>query len=149
MTKQPALENLPFNHTGFNACLGEHKLMAVRCMDCGIIILPPRPLCPQCYGTRIEWAALSGKGVLAGFTTIAVGLPAMIAEGYNRDKPYCSGIVQLEEGPSISGQLIDIDCAHPEQIQVGMAVQAAYIERGIGANHQVFLAFTPEIPGVK
>lgn len=140
----PAGEGLfPFNHTGFAAYLRQHKLMAARCMRCGTLHLPPRELCPRCYATAMEWVELSGAGELAGFTSISVGLPEMQAQGYDREHPYCSGVVRLAEGPAISGQLVHVDCAHPETIRIGMPVQAAYLERGAGDSPQVYLTFEP------
>jgi scaffold protein (connect acetoacetyl-CoA thiolase and HMG-CoA synthase) len=135
------VEQLPFNHTGFRAFLSQHKLMGSRCAQCGEIFLPPRPLCPHCYGTQMEWIELSGAGELAGFTTIYVGLPAMAAQGFDRQHPYCTGVIRLAEGPLISGQLIDVDCAHPEDIRVGLPVQAAYIEHRDSQEKNVNLAF--------
>ena len=88
-----------FNHTGFYAYLAEHRLMGARCTCCNRLYLPPRALCSNCYCAEMDWIEFSGTGELAGFSTIHVGLPAMIAMGYNREKPYCSGVVRLSEGP--------------------------------------------------
>ena len=129
----------PFNHTGFNAYLAEHKLMGTRCTLCSRIFLPPRELCPQCYTTEMEWIELSGEGELASYTTIHVGLPAMVAEGYSRERPYCAGVVRLAEGPSISGQIVGKDDTCPEDIAIGMPLRAVYLTRG--PEQQVILAF--------
>ena len=141
MVDQPETSPLPFNHTGFATYLRQHRLMAARCMRCGLINLPPRELCPRCYAAQMEWLELSGAGELVGFTSIAVGLPEMAAEGYDREHPYCTGVVRLAEGPAISARLIHVDCAHPERIQIGMPLQAAFIKRGEGDQAQVILAF--------
>lgn len=139
----PEAVHIPFNDAGFTTLLREHRLMAARCTGCGNLYLPPREMCPRCNIAQMEWAALSGMGELIGFTSIAVGLPEMTAEGYNREHPYCVGVVRLAEGPSISGQLIHIDCDHPETIHIGLSVKAAFIERGTGEAAQVRLAFEP------
>lgn len=135
------MEQRPFNHIGFSEYLGERKLMGSRCKECGAVYLPPRALCTHCYSTEMEWYEFSGAGELAGFTTIYVAPTQMLAEGFNRDNPYCSGVVRLVEGPAISGQLLGLDCAHPEQIQIGAPLQAAFIERGSGENRRYYLAF--------
>lgn len=141
MVDQPETTPLPFNATGFATYLRQHRLMAARCRHCGLINLPPRELCPRCYAAQMEWLELSGLGELAGFTSIAVGLPELTAEGYDRQHPYCSGVVRLAEGPAISARLILADCAHPETIHIGMPLRAAFIKHGEGEQAQVTLAF--------
>ncbi len=132
-----------FNHSSFRAYLAEHKLMAAHCTACGDLFLPPRPLCSHCYSRQMEWVELSGEGQLATFTAISVGLPALTALGYNRQHPYCTGIVRLAEGPLISGRLLDFDYANPAQIQIGTPVQAAFIDPPAGSDLPVSLAFRP------
>ena len=139
-------EARPLNHTGFNLYLSEHQLMGARCADCGKVFLPPRSLCSACYSAQLNWEELSGEGELIGYTTVYVGLPALAAEGYSRDDPYCTGIVRLKEGPAVPGFILGFDCAHPEAIQVGMPVQAAFIEKGAGAQRSVALAFRRRKP---
>jgi len=129
----------PFNHIGFNAYLVEHRLMGVRCTCCDSIFLPPRELCPNCYNAEMEWMQMSGVGELIGFSAIHIGLPAMIAAGYNRERPYCSGIVRLSEGPTISGLIVGENDSCPEEIAVGLRLQAAFV--GLSPDGQVVLAF--------
>ena len=115
--------------------------MAARCRACGEVCLPPRALCPNCYHSSMEWTELSGEGVLAGFTFISVGLPVMAQAGFTREKPYCTGVIQLKEGLSICAQVIGYDPAHPETIRVGLPLRAAFI-RSENAD-RVVLAFEP------
>jgi uncharacterized OB-fold protein len=65
----------------------------------------------------------------------------MIAAGYGRDNPYCSGIVTLENGLSISAQILGLDVSRPQTIKIGTPLQAGYIERGEGEERQTFLVF--------
>ena len=48
----------------------------------------------------------------------------MIAEGYGRDNPYCSGVVELDEEPRLAGRIEGVDTTHPENIRIGTRVQA-------------------------
>ena len=139
-------EDRLFNHTGYNAYLSEHQLMAARCAECGTLYLPPRTLCIMCYSTRMGWVPLSGEGRLTGFTTVFIGLPAMAAEGYGREKPYCSGIVRLAEGPAICAQILGVDASDPTGARIGMPLRAVFIERASSpaGQPQVFLAFKPQ-----
>jgi uncharacterized protein len=123
------MQQLPFNHIGFQSHLDEGRLMGARCTNCGMLHVPPRELCTRCFHTQMEWETLSGAGQLVGFTVIHIGLSAMVAEGYDQEHPYCSGVVKLAEGPGISGQIIGVDSHHPETIQVGMPLRAIFVTR--------------------
>lgn len=124
------MNEMPFTAASFDKFCSEKKLMASRCKKCGTIWLPPRPLCIKCRSNEMEWVELGGKGKLVAFTVIGVGPPTMINEGYNRDHPYCSGVVELEEGPRISTQIIGVDVTKPESIKIGTPLTADFIERG-------------------
>lgn len=132
-----------FTQADFAARLAEHRLMAARCQACGALYLPPRPLCPDCYGADMAWEALSGQGTLAAFTTVYIAPTAMIEAGYGRDNPYVTGIVQLAEGPSISAQMLGVDARQPDQIAIGAPLRAVFVERGQGEAQRTFLAFEP------
>ena len=115
--------------------------MGSRCQSCGALHLPPRPLCPACYSEEMEWEQVSGKGKLVAFTSIHIAPTAMIEAGYGRDNPYCTGIVQLDRGPAISAQILDVEPARPEEIEIGMPLRVTYIERGEGEGQRTYLAF--------
>jgi uncharacterized OB-fold protein len=68
----------------------------------------------------------------------------MIEAGYRRDKPYCTGIVQLDGGPAISAQIVGVDPTKPESIRVGMPVKLAFVQRGEGDGAPTHLAFEPD-----
>jgi uncharacterized OB-fold protein len=124
------MSDMPFTATSFDKYCAEKKPMATRCKDCGKVELPPRPICTACNSHNIEWIELKGKGKLVSFTVIGVGPWTMISEGYDRNNPYCSGIVELEEGPRISTQILGVDVASPGNIKVGTPVTADFVERG-------------------
>lgn len=131
--------------TAYYEFLKKHQLMGSRCPKCGGIFAPPRPFCPDCRDaapqTAMEWVGLSGEGTLMSYSVIAIAPTAMIEAGYGRENPYCSGVVQLVEGPRISAQILGVDVAHPETIAVGAPVKVAFVERGEGDARKTFLAF--------
>ena len=47
----------------------------------------------------------------------------MAEEGFGRDKPYCSGIVTLDEGPRISARILNVDASNPESIESGQDLE--------------------------
>ncbi len=131
----------PFSAFSFRQFLSERKLMASRCTDCGALYLPPRAICPACHASAMTWAETSGRGRLAAFTVIYVAPNAMIRQGFGRENPYVSGIVELEEGVKISARIVGVDAAHPETIRVGAPVQVHFIQSGEGETKTTDLAF--------
>jgi uncharacterized OB-fold protein len=103
--------------------------------------MPPRALCPACHNEEMAWEEMSGDGKLLAFTSVHIGPTAMIEAGYDRKKPYCTGIVQLAEGPAISAQILGVDASHPEEIAIGTAVRVAFVQRGEGDAQRTILAF--------
>lgn len=130
-----------FSKASFQNYLNEHKLMGVRCQSCHALFLPPRPMCANCHGDDMSWEEVSQEGELAAFTVIHIAPTAMIEAGYGRDNPYCSGIVKLTEGPSISAQILGVDVSHPETIKIGTPLKVKFLEREAGERKRAFLAF--------
>ncbi len=108
-----------FTAASFYRFLGEGKLMASECAACGALHVPPRRICANCHGTRMQWRELSGRGKLAAFTSISVAPSFLVEQGFGRETPYLAGIVELEEGPKVAARLLGLDAAAPEQIVIG------------------------------
>ena len=89
----------------------------------------------------MEPVTYSGKGKLAAFSVIYIALTTMIQAGYDRKNPYCTAVVQLDEGPKICAQLVGIDLAHPDTIKIGTPVTATFLERGEGEATKTYLGF--------
>jgi len=89
------------------------------------------------------WVELKGNGRLAALTCITVGPPMMIAEGYDRERPYCSGVVELEEGGRVDARIEGVNTKNPEGIKVGMPLRAKFLHRGEGLDSRTYLAFEP------
>ena len=126
--------------------LAEHKVMASRCTKCNSLFLPPRPICSHCQAQQMAWAELEGEGKILGFTSISIPPSAMTAKGYGRNNPYLSALVEFKEGPFITGRIDGADANNAEQsLQVGMPVQAGFLEEGEGEEKQASLVFRPKV----
>jgi uncharacterized OB-fold protein len=132
-----------FTAVEFSEHLTEHKLMGAYCPSCDKVYVPPRPSCAGCAESELTWVEVEGRGTLAAYTVIYVAPTAMLEAGYGFKKPYCAGIVELENGERISAQIVGVDVAHPESIDIGMPVTMTFIERGADDAKQTFLAFKP------
>jgi uncharacterized protein len=106
----PDLDSAPF----WEACR-QGRLMLQRCTGCGQFRYPPKPICPRCRTLGGEWAEVSGRGKI--YSWIVPHYPVHPAAV---DKvPYNVVLVELEEGPRIVSNLLDVA---PEQIEAGLAV---------------------------
>lgn len=100
------------------------ELRLQRCGACGRFRYPPAPCCPECHSDAVDWVAVSGKARLLTWArfhrTYFAGLPA----------PYVVAVVELEEGPLMTGNVKD--GAGPMRAGTGMRVvfQESAIEGG-------------------
>jgi len=67
----------------------------------------------------------------------------MVAQGYNRHNPYCSGVVELEEGGRVDARIDGVDTRKPETIQVGMPLKAKFLHPEGGEEQKAYLVFEP------
>jgi len=137
------MEERPFTDHSYEQFLNEEKIMGCRCRKCQALYLPPRPICINCHGADMEWVRMKGAGTLHAFTCISVGPAFMAREGFDRSRPYCSGVVLLEEGVRIDARIEGFDNTHPETIKVGTPVTAEFLHRGEGEDMRTFPAFRP------
>jgi uncharacterized OB-fold protein len=108
-------ETLPFTIESFYKFVSKRKIMAGKCIECGALLLPPKPVCTKCLSTNFKWVELKGKGKLLSYTVIHVS-PVQ----FQSITPYTVGIVELEDGPNLPGMIRDIE---PEKIWVGMDLE--------------------------
>jgi hypothetical protein len=127
----------------FEQFLTEERLMGGRCAACGALFVPPRAVCRTCYAADMEWVEMKGTGRLAGFTCIHIGPPAMAAEGYDRDNPYCTAAVELAEGPRVVARIEGLDARRPERIAIGAPLRVRFLHLGEGEEARTVLAFGP------
>jgi uncharacterized protein len=99
--------------------LKAHAIQLQRCGACERFIYYPRPLCPGCLSDRLEWTAVSGRGVVHAFT-IPHRHPNRAFQ-----PPYVVALVELEEGARMMTNLVEVDPT-PEAVAVGMSVEIVY-----------------------
>jgi uncharacterized OB-fold protein len=115
-----------FTDRSYKTFLSEEQLMGARCNDCGRLFVPPRSLCPTCHGDNLNWEQASGQGRLVAMTNMAMVAPDLAAEGYGGDRPYCIGVVQLDEGPRVVARLDDGDTDARGGLEIGQDLQVQF-----------------------
>lgn len=96
----------------------EGELRAQRCTACGRLRHPPRPVCPQCGSTAVEWQLLSGRGRVF---TYAVSHQA-IHPALEGRVPFTTLVVELDEGLRFTSNLVEGSPA----IEIGTPVEVVF-----------------------
>ncbi len=112
------VETLPFTIESFYKFIAEKRLMGAKCKRCGKLLVPPRPMCTDCYSKALEWIQLNGEGKLLTYTVIHVS-----PKQFRSMAPYAVGIVKLVEGPQLPGMIHGID---PDKIRVDMKLRVDF-----------------------
>ncbi len=108
----------------YSNALKTNKLLGLKCTDCDHITCPPKMVCQECAGTNQEVVELSGKGEIKTFTTSYVA-----SAGREVEAPYTIVMVELAEGPWISGNLNEMNPA---------CVTMDIIGKKVSLGHKVF-----------
>ena len=96
----------------------EGRLTVQRCTECGACQLYPRWRCLRCLG-QVEWVDASGGGTVYSFTVIRQNF----SRSFRHLIPYVVALVDLDEGPRLMSNLVDID---PDDVRIGMRVRARF-----------------------
>ena len=95
--------------------LDEGKIKGTICKGCGTFHFPPRGDCVRCLSSELEWKEISGECKLVTYTTIHAA-----PQGFEDDKPYILGMVDLEEGGRALGW---IEGMNEEALDIGMSLK--------------------------
>jgi uncharacterized OB-fold protein len=104
--------------TEFRKSLNQGVLIGSECSSCGEYFLPPRPLCSKCGSVDLIEISFNGLGVVRAITTIHVPLSS-----FKERCPYSVGVIELDEGVSISGFLLE---ENDDRIHVGDRVDVVF-----------------------
>ena len=111
----PTEDNQPF----WDA-LREGRLVVQSCAACSTLVHPPRPMCPECGSFEKTWREMSGRGTVYSY----VVTHQAIHPSYADRTPYATVLVELEEGPILTTNLIDVA---PDEIEIGMPVAVSFV----------------------
>lgn len=97
------------------------ELVVQQCGECGEYRHPPKPVCPNCRSTDIEWAELPGTGEVYTYT-----ITHYAASPEHEDYvPYNVAVVLLDGTDDIRlvTQIVETD---PEDVAIGMPVEVVW-----------------------
>lgn len=98
---------------------GEPYLEGHKCGACGAIFLDARQCCARCGARdRMSPVRLSNTGTLYSYSIVCRSFPGI-------DVPYISAVVDLDDGATIKGNLINVE-PDPANIAFDMPVEVTY-----------------------
>jgi len=98
-----------------------YNLIGNQCEVCKKVYFPPREACPYCRRKSIgkmKDLKFSGKGKVVTYTIIHEA-----PENFEGQAPYPMAIIQLEEGPKLTAQIVDCKL---EDVKIGMRVKSTF-----------------------
>ena len=94
-------------------------LLLPKCNTCGLVWYPPSPFCPDCWSKDFTWKRLSGKGRVNSWVVFHQAYFSSLKD----DIPYNVAEVELDEGPRLLTNLVDVS---NDKIEAGMTVEIVY-----------------------
>ena len=107
--------------------LRQHTFTLQRCTVCQRAYFYPRPFCPQldCHSRSVESFQARGTGTIYSYVINTRPMP-----GFEDEVPYVIAVVELDEGPRLMTNLIDVPgddvTTKAAAIRVGAAVEVVY-----------------------
>jgi len=117
MTETTQKEVVPSELTikEFEAGVHEGKILGYQCANCGLKRIDILEFCPNCHKAELRKTQFSDKGIVLTYT-----IQFVAPEQYMNEVPYAWAIIQLDDGPKVTGWIPFI--SKPSDLPVGQRV---------------------------
>jgi uncharacterized OB-fold protein len=95
-----------------------YRLEAKKCKKCGIVLFPPRLICPECKNREFKDIKLADRGKILTYTIIRVAPKQFVDQA-----PFAVGIAELDDGVKLMGQVVDCDF---KDLKIGQRVRIEF-----------------------
>lgn len=103
----------------FRSALAGGRLTFQRCRRCANAWLPPRDYCPACLAGEWEWEEASGRARVISWVVYHRAYHPAFADRI----PYNVVVAELDEGPRLISNVVDIEGADGLDIDVPLALR--------------------------
>lgn len=117
---KPLPEPTPVSQPYWDA-LAEHKIRIQYSPSSDQWVFYPRTLAPGTLADDLEWREISGAGTLYTFTVA----DRPTAPPWTDAVPQLLAVVEWDEGPRVSTEIVDAD---PAELHVGMRVEPVFCD---------------------
>ena len=108
----------PVNRPFWEGC-ARGELLIQRCTSCSKMRYPAAIVCPTCLSAESKWERVSGAGTVFSFV--------VFHRAYHPSRegkvPYNVSLIELDEGPILLSNVVDVDHA---TMEVGQPVRVAF-----------------------
>ena len=105
----------------FLEALRHGQLIGRRCPSCRRVLFPPRMFCEQCFRPTTEWVVLAETGTVLTYSLVHVRWDMVRLQ-----QPQVPAVVAIDGASSGMGILHLLGEVAPEQVRIGMRVQAVW-----------------------
>lgn len=102
------------------------KILGTKCPNCNIVWVPARSTCVKCFASLNGFVEVGNTGTVTTYSVIN-----RFQEFYPMKPPFILGIIQLDGADT--GFVHFIGEVTPENVKIGMKVQAIFKEKRIGS----------------
>ena len=102
------------------------KIVGTRCHKCNMVWVPARSTCIRCFAPLSDFEQVSNIGEVRSFCVVNRSQPF-----YPADPPFVYGIIRLNGADT--GLVHIIDGTHPDQLRIGMKVEAVFRKERTGS----------------
>jgi len=111
------------------------RIFGIKCKACGMVYVPPRNTCRECFEKLEEWVEVGDQGTLETFTVVYMPTAHQPAE-----LPYALGIIKLDGADT--GLVHLVEAGDLDELESGMRLKAVFRQEREGNIHDI-LHFTP------
>ncbi len=98
------------------------ELRVQHCLACDLHYFYPRPFCPHCGASEVEWVTAAGRATLYSYVINHRPAPGFEA-------PYAIAVVELDEGVRMMTNIVNTDIT-PENLRLDMPLRVVFAPRG-------------------
>ena len=117
---RPLPEPTPVSQPFWDA-LREHRILIQYSPSLGAHVFYPRTLAPGTLADDLEWQEISGAGTV--YSVTVADRPT--APPWADVTPQILAIVEWDEGPRVSTELVEVD---PAEVRIGMPVRPVFCD---------------------
>ncbi len=96
-------------------------MTVLACEGCQMLAIPPKYVCPHCYSEELVETKVSGAGRIYSYTTIHVP-----PERFAAHAPYHIVLVDLDEGPRVTGRLLEGEPVIAQRVELQRVDDSIY-----------------------
>jgi uncharacterized OB-fold protein len=113
--------------------VANHKLIILRCQQCGHYIHWPRPVCRFCLSLDLSPREMSGRGTLYSWTVALQPFQPWFADKI----PYIVATIELDEEPGLKMVSNMVDCTE-DDLRIDLPVEVTFHELAPGFTLPLF-----------